>query len=74
MTVAGLLLAAIGGLLTFDVLESTERLARFSRPFPWWMKGIGADYPITYRIIGVLVGVTGLGLIIGGVATGQVMP
>jgi hypothetical protein len=66
MTVLGFVFAAIGAVLAFNVIGSADRLAAFSRPFPAWLKGIGADYPVTHRILGTALLLVGIGLAVAG--------
>lgn len=66
MAALGLVFAIVGVVLTVNVGGGADRLAAFSRPFPAWLKGVGADYPLTYRFIGVVFLVAGLGVAIAG--------
>jgi hypothetical protein len=59
--IAGIIVCALGIALLLNVLRLADRLAAISRPFPWWFKGIGADYPVTHRVVGaglLVIGVT----------------
>lgn len=66
MIVMGVLFAAIGAILAFNIAQSADRLAAFSRPFPAWLKQIGADYAITHRLVGAACLVAGVGHAIAG--------
>ena len=63
MVIAGLLLVALGSGLTLNVLKIADRLAAFSRPFPWWLKSATADNPIGHRLLGVGLVVMGMAFI-----------
>ena len=64
--VAGLIATALGLGLALNVLRSNERLASFSRPFPWWLKSPTSDNPASYRFLGVGLIVLGLAFIWAG--------
>lgn len=63
MEIAGSIVGVLGLVLLLIVLQSADRPAAFSRPFPWWFKGAGADNAVADRMVGagcVVVGFTGL--------------
>lgn len=63
MVIAGSIVGILGLVLLLNVLQSADRLAAFSRPFPWWLKGAGANNPIAHRLVGAGFVVMGLAFI-----------
>jgi hypothetical protein len=58
--IVGLVFVGAGVALVTNQMHVADRLAAFSRQFPWWLKPTGADDPFTGRLAGIVLMITGI--------------
>ena len=67
MIIAGVLVLVVGMILITNQFQIANKMAAFSRQFPWWLKGIGADSPTTGRLTGAAMVIVGAALVAIGI-------